>query len=116
MDTSTNFDTLLDFLQKADHPRAEQLRAAAETLIHTIAAQAALIRALETELRARRIGDDAVDTMLAALPRPGAPEPSRVSMQDALAACRELAEAAAHSRDTAAILAKVARLAKVLLF
>lgn len=115
MNTNTSFDALLDFLGNADHPRAHELRAAAETLIRTIAAQAALIRSLEAELRARRIGDEPLAEILAAIPAPPAPARTPVTIDQALAACRELADAAARSRDTTAILEKVARLAKALL-
>lgn len=117
MNTSTNtsFDTLLDFLSNSDHPRAAQLHAAAETLIHTITAQAAIIRALETELRARRAGDEPLAAILSRLPRPGRAAVSPVSAQEALTASRELADAAARAHDTTAILEKIARLAKALL-
>jgi hypothetical protein len=115
MNANTNFDTLLDFLDNADHPRADQLHAAAETLIHTITAQAGIIRALEAELRARRAGDEPLAAILANIPRPAAPVHSPISAQEALAACRELADSASRSRDTTAILEKVARLAKALL-
>ena len=117
MTTDHDLALLLDFTRRSDDPLAPQLLATAESLIHTIAAQASIIRSLEVELRARRAGDEPLGAIISRFPRAASASPSRsgISTDDALAACRELADAAASSRDVTTILVQVARVARALL-
>jgi len=118
MTTDHDLAVLLDSLRASNDPLAPQRLASVNTLILTIAAQASIIRALEIELRARRAGDEPLGALIANFPRVSDTPVARsgISTDDALAACRELADAAASSRDVSTILVQVARVARALLF
>ena len=117
MTTDHDLAVLLDSLRASNEPLAPQLLSSVNTLILTIAAQASIIRSLEVELRARRAGDEPLGAIISRFPRAASASPSRsgISTDDALAACRELADAAASSRDVTTILVQVARVARALL-
>jgi hypothetical protein len=105
----------------ASSDRRADFAEAVDDLQRTIAAQSLLIRNLTTDLRNRRIGQQAMDALLppdtlnALLAQLGEPKQTPFSLTDAQHACADLADQASRATDIAEIAAAIVKVAKVFL-
>ena len=120
--TEATLTELRELIGNAAGPeRRAELAGALDDLQRTIAAQALVIRNLTSDLRNRRVGQEAMDgivpagalnAMLASL---GEPRAAPFSLADAQRACAELADQSARATDLAAIATAIVKVARVFL-